>query len=308
MKKYLLTMLVLSTLFIFMGCSDKEINDDDENMQIKQFSNLPIKKELSYFFSPKNFVGMELRRLYKTPLSAYEKGRYSSAADSIKKRFSSAYHINSYDLLLTPVTVRLDTSNVGEFDKDELINKLKESFYKKTQQLKNNILKVDKHIRIININIPVTYSKLDKKESVVKIINPKILKSFSYTKTMNLYDFVNEALNDDLISKYVVNDGKEYNFNLSIQYPDNGLKILGNSTVLNNIGKKNKGKDNIVELTLLATSGNGDEIIFMITSFKVASSNKRFVTSYYINRLLTPEYKNNFFVRDNNVEMFNKKD
>lgn len=297
------------------GCSDDaEILDNS----IKKYSNLPLKKDLSYFSSSQNIVGQVISRIDNSPLSGYEKGlEFGGNRDIRKERFQSFFKINKYKVDVV-ATARINSKDLNEFEIDGFETKLKEEFAKSIQPIRGSYKNIDKHIRITNLDIPVKYSKKFKNVANLKITDITSLKKLNYSKQIILSDFVKEVLNNEYISQYIIPSKGKYKFENIVTYDEreisDGLEIKGDVNILNDIGKVNKGKDSITELTLHIwdSRGSGDKSYitqFGITSFKLKSSNKRFVLDMYTNLIDASQYfGKEYLIKENDVDMFIKED
>jgi len=317
MKRLILGVLTLSLILGLSGCSDSESTDDAES-SIKKYSELPIKKDLSYFVSPQNIAGQIILRIDKSPLSAYEKGlEFGSDRNIRKEKLQNFFNINKYRVNAV-ATAKINSKGFSEFEIDDFEKKLKEEFAKSIQSIRNAYKNVDKHIRIVNLNIPVKYSKESKAVASIKITDIASLQKLNYSKPMLLSDFIKEELNNKYISQYIVPSKDKYNFEAVVNYRDSsysgGFEIKGDAKLLNEIGKANKGNDTITELTLhvwdsRTASRKSHETKFVITSFKLKSSNKRFVSNYYVNKIVSAQsFSDEYLIEDNDCKMFIKED
>lgn len=207
---------------------------------------------------------------------------------------------------------------MSEFEIDEFEKKLKEEFDKSIQPIRDAYKNVDKHIRIVNLNIPVKYSKESKAVASIKITDIASLQKLNYSKPMLLSDFIKEELNNQYISQYIIPSKDKYNFETIINYNDSsysgGFEVKGDAKLLNEIGKANKGNDTITELTLhvwdsRTASRKSHVTKFGITSFKLKSSDKRFISNYYVNKIVTAQsFGNTYFIKSDDVDMSMKED
>ena len=270
---------------------------------ILSYCNLPIKKDLSYFAEPQNIVGQMV-------LSKDRRGvGYSNDLNMRKKVFDEYFSINKNNISIL-VNARINSSNFNEFEIDDFETRLQYELDKSFKNIRQNYKKVDNHIRIINLNIPVQYSKDGKSMAKVKIKNMKFIQALNFSKPMLSSDFIRKVLNNNFISRYIIPSKEKYNFGASIEYDGDFLSVLrikGSEKIINEIGKKNKGKGIITELTLHASLANTGEIKFVITSFKLKRSDNRFVLNYYVDNLnddLISPYKANYQIQDNNFLMY----
>lgn len=84
MKRLVLGVLTFSLILGLSGCSDDESSDSENN--IKKYSELPTKKDLSYFGSPQNIAGQIILRTDKSPLSNYEKVKNLVVIEILEKK------------------------------------------------------------------------------------------------------------------------------------------------------------------------------------------------------------------------------
>lgn len=317
MKRLILGVLTFSLIFSLSGCSDDESSDNIEN-GIKKYSELPIKNDLSYFVNPQNIVGQVILRTDKSPLSNYEKGQeFGSGRNIREEKLQNFLNINKYRVNAV-ATAEINSKSFSEFEIDDFEKKLKEEFTNSIQSIRNNYKNVNKHIRIVNLNIPIEYSKKSKAVASIKITNVASLQKLNYSKPMLLSDFVNEALKNEYISQYITPSKDKYNFEAIVNYNDSsysgGFEVKGDAKILNEIGKANKGNDTITELTLyvwdLRTASSKSHVTkFGITSFKLKSSDKRFTTNKYINLINTAQsFGNTYFIESDDVDMSMKED
>jgi len=317
MKRLVLGVLTFSLILGFSGCSD-DSSSDEINNGIKKYSELPIKKDLSYFVNPQNIAGQIILRTDKSPLSSYEKGlEFGSDRNIRQEKLDNFFNINRYRVNAV-ATAEINSKGFSEFEIDDFEKKLKEEFAKSIQLIRNTYKNVDKHIRIVNLNIPVKYSKESKAVALIKITDITSLQKLNYSKPMLLSDFIKEELNNQYISQYIIPSKDKYNFEAVINYNDSsysgGLEIKGNAQLLNEIGKANKGNDTITELTLhvwdsRTASRKSHVTKFGITSFKLKSSDKRFTTNKYINLIDTAQsFGNTYFIESDDVDMSMKED
>jgi len=307
--------------------SKEVLTKKSEEVLIKKYKDLPIKKDLSYFLTPQNIAGQKILRINNSPLSNYEKGLELGGKRHIRKEklyklFNiDKYGHNKYGYRINAVaTVEINSTSFSEFEIDDFEQKLKKEFAKSIQPIPDNYKKVVKHIRIVNLNIPVKYSKKSKKVASIKITDTASLKKINFSKEILLSDFVKELLNNKYISQYIIPSKDEYDkykFEAMVNYSNKniyskGLNIKGDSQLLNNIGKVNKGNDIITELTLHVWNvgkgfGNKSYVTkFGITSFKLKSSNKRFTLSQYINLVNKQSIGNNYYIENDDVDMYFK--
>ncbi len=309
MKRLVLRVLTFSLILGLSGCSDD--SSDSEN-GIKKYSELPIKKDLSYFVSPQNIAGQIILRTDKSPLSAYEKGQeFASDRNIREEKLQNFFNINKYRVNAF-ATAEVNSKGFSEFEIDDFEKKLKEEFAKSIQSIRNSYKNVDKHIKIVNLNIPVKYSKESEAVASVKITDLAFLQKLNYSKPMLLSNFIKEELNNEYISQYIIPSKDKYNFEAVINYNDSsysgGFEIKGDAKLLNEIGKANKGNDTITELTLHVwdsrTKNRKSHVTkFGITSFKLKSSDKRFVSNKYTNLIVTAQsFGNTYFIENNDVD------
>ena len=284
-----------------------------KNHDIK-YIDLPIKEDLSYFVNPQNFTGQEILRIEESPLSDYEKGlEFGSDRNIRKEKLDNRYFINRYRVN-SMAEVEINSSGFSEFEIDDFEKNLKEEFKKVIHDIKNNYKNVDKHIRIVNLNIPIKYSKDKEDIASVEIENIESINKLNYNKSFLLSDFVNQELNNEYISQFIKPTDKTFNFGAKVEYnkatysDDNGFKIKADPKLLNDIGKVNKGHDVITELTLhtFYNTGGRDSysINFVITSFKLKSSDKRFVTNNYINLIDTIQsFGEIYYIQNDDVKI-----
>ena len=317
MKRLVLGVLTFSLILGFSGCSD-DSSSDEINNGVKKYSELPIKKNLSYFVNPQNIAGQIILRTDKSPLSNYEKGlEFGSDRNIRREKLNNFFKINRYRVNAV-ATAEINAKSFSEFEIDEFEKKLKEEFSKSIQPIRDTYKNVDKHIRIVNLNIPVNYSKKSKAVALIKIKDVTSLQKLNYLKPMLLSNFIKEELNNKYISQYIIPSKDKYNFKAVINYNDSsysgGLEVKGDVKLLNEIGKANKGNDTITELTLYVwdsrTVGRKSHITrFGITSFKLKSSDKRFTTNKYINLIDTAQsFGNTYFIESDDVDMSIKED
>ena len=298
--------------------SENSENEKSEDVLVEKYSNLPIKQDLSYFVSPQNIAGQIILRTDKSPLSNYEKGLELNGDRNIRQeKLNNAFNISRYRVYAV-VTAEINSKKITEFEIDDFEKKLKEEFAKSIQPIRDTYKNVDKHIRIVNLNIPVKYSKESKAVALIKITNIASLQKLNYSKPILMSDFIKEELDNTYISQYIIPSKEKSNFEAIVKYDgnryDGGLKIKGDAKLLNEIGKVNKGNDTITELTLhvwdssIATS-KSHTTKFVITSFKLKSSNKRFTTNQYINLIDTIQsFGNTYFIESDGVDMSMKED
>ncbi len=161
-----------------------------KNHDIK-YIDLPIKEDLSYFVNPQNFTGQEILRIEESPLSDYEKGlEFGSDRNIRKEKLDNRYFINRYRVN-SMAEVEINSSGFSEFEIDDFEKNLKEEFKKVIHDIKNNYKNVDKHIRIVNLNIPIKYSKDKEDIASVEIENIESINKLNYNKSFLLSDFVN---------------------------------------------------------------------------------------------------------------------
>jgi hypothetical protein len=330
MKRLVLGVLTFSLILGLSGCSDDGSSDEKDNgikqksklsikkdNSIKKYSKLPIKKDLSYFETPQNIAGNIISRLNQIPLSSYEKGvEFGSNRNIRKERLYKEFNINKY-IVSAVGKAQINAKEFNEFEIDDFEKKLKKEFAKSIQLIPDTYKNVDKHIRIINLNIPVTYSKKAKTVASVKITNLVPLEKLNYSKSMLQSDFIKEELNNKYISQYIIPSSKKTDFKIIIDYLNSyyGLKIEADANILNEIGKVNKGRDFITELTLHVFYSDDvyqnerEETTFVITSFKLKSSDKRFISNQYINLIDTSNsFGKTYFIENNDVDMYIKED
>ncbi|MEN5387712.1 hypothetical protein ABE179_07195 [Aliarcobacter skirrowii] len=324
MKKIVIGILVILGVLYFIG-SNEEIAEEKENKSskvssakvssIKKYMDLPIKEDLSYFINPRNIAGQVIQRIDNSPLSAYEKGLEVGGKRNIREeRLDSLFKIDRRNAIAVALA-EIDSSNFSEFEISDFEKKLKEEFSNSIKLIRNNYKKVDNHIRIVNLNIPVKYSKRGDNVAIVQIDDIEQLKKLNSSQNFLLSNFVKEVLDNKYISQFIKESSQNYKFETIIEYSDSyysgGLKVEANSDILNNIGKNNKGVDTITELTLHAFQpyaySSSHETPFVITSFKLGSSDKRFVIDRYINLIDSIQsVGNKYIIRNDDVDMFIK--
>ena len=110
---------------------------------------------------------------------------------------------------------------------------------------------------IVNLNIPVKYSKESKAVASIRITDTAALQKLNDSKIMVMSDFVNEILNSEYISQYIIPSKYKCNIETVVKINTNnsgdlhyGFEVKDNEKVLNEIGKVNNGNDVITELTL----------------------------------------------------------
>lgn len=328
MKKIGIGIFVLFVIVRIIGGiiseNKTEVSNDINSKESKKisinhgkYSKLPIKQDLSYFVSPQNIAGQVILRIDKSPLSDYEKGLEFGGKRNIRQEKLNDFFIIDRYRVNAVATSEINSKGFSEFEIDDFEKKLKEEFAKSIQSIRNAYKNVDKHIRIVNLNIPVKYSKESKAVALIKIIDIASLKKLNYSKPMLLSNFIKEELNNKYISQYIIPSTKKINFKTIIDYEydsyyDNGLEIKADAKVLNEIGKVNKGNDTITELTLHVWDSrvaNREYHVtkFVITSFKLKSNNKRFVSNNYINLIDNIQsFGNTYFIENNDVDMYIK--
>jgi len=298
--------------------SENSENEKSEEVLVKKYSDLPIKQDLSYFVSPQNIAGQVILRIDKSPLSNYEKGlEFGSDRNIREEKLQNFFNINKYRVNAV-ATAKINSKGFSEFEIDDFEKKLKEEFTKSIQPIRDTYKNVDKHIRIVNLNIPVKYSKESKAVASIKITDITSLQKLNYSKPMLLSDFIKEELNNEYISQYIIPSKDKYNFEAVVNYDDSsysgGFEVKGDAQLLNEIGKVNKGNDSITELTLhvwdsRTASSKSHVTKFVITSFKLKSSDKRFVTNNYANLIDTIQsFGNTYFVENEDAKMYIKED
>jgi len=319
MKRLVLGVLTFSLIFSLSGCSDDESSNDTEN-NIKKYSELPIKQNLSYFISPKNIAGLVISRIDESPLSAYETGlEFGSDRNIREEKLHRDFNIDRYKVNAVAIA-EINSKGFSEFEIDDFEKKLKEEFAKTIQPIRNAYKNVDEHIRIVNLNIPIKYSKESKAVASIKITDTASLQKLNYSsKPMLLSDFIKKELNNKYISKYIVPSNKKYTFKTVIKYDNDswsgGFQVKGDAKLLNAIGKINKGKDTITELTIhvhysqYGNFSNPQKTYFVITSFKLKSSDKRFVSNKYINLIhKIKSFGNTYLIENNDVKIYRKEE
>ncbi|MCK9477854.1 MAG: hypothetical protein M0R46_18215 [Candidatus Muirbacterium halophilum] len=298
--------------------SENSENEKSEEVLVKKYSDLPIKQDLSYFVSPQNIAGQIILRTDKSPLSNYEKGQeFGSDRNIREEKLQNFLNINKYRVNAV-ATAEINSKGFSEFEIDDFEKKLKEEFAKSIQPIRDNYKNVNKHIRIVNLNIPVKYSKESKAVASIKITDITSLQKLNYSKPMLLSDFIKEELNNEYISQYIITSKDKYNFEAVVNYNDSsysgGFEVKGDAQLLNEIGKVNKGNDTITELTLhvwdsRTASSKSHVTKFVITSFKLKSIDKRFVSNYYVNKIVTAQsFSDEYLIEDNDLLMFIKED
>ncbi|HFS66941.1 MAG TPA: hypothetical protein ENK67_01865 [Flavobacteriia bacterium] len=319
MKRFGLSLISLLILISLSGCGDKQNEyDTSDSANVSQYSDLPTENDLSYFINPKNIAGQIILRTMKSPLSGYEKGLEMGSDRNIRKeKLNNFFNIDKYRVNAV-ATAEINSKDFSEFEIDEFQTKLKTEFKDSLEQITDNYKDVNKHIKITDLNIPVSYSKNGQKVANIKIKDIKYLDKLNISKSFNLSDFIKEELNNNYISKYIKPSKDIYNFEAKINYNhqgySSGIEIKGNTETLNNIGKINKGDDSITEFTLhvwdsRTSSRSTHTTKFVITSFKLKSSDKRFVSNNYINLINTTQsFGNTYFIEDDDVEMYIKED
>jgi hypothetical protein len=310
-KTYLL--FIISTL-IFLGCGSKQ-----KNNEIDKYAELPIENDLSLYLKNQPIVtaGEYIYRIKHYTLSAYEKGRKFAGGNPREEQLSNLFNINRYRVKAI-YKANLNYKKYNQFEIDNFENKLKENFKNVVPNVEKKYSSFPRHIKLINLNIPVKYSKnsYDKNQALVEI-NKQALKQFTLTKNYTYAKFVKDIVNDKFIDKHIIRDNKKLKLTVGLDLPYYDdyilLKILDKADALNQIGIKNKGKDYITELTIYIenpySDANKNEIKFGITSFKLKSTpNKRFITNSYID-LLSDGYNapsKEFLVRENDVKLLIK--
>jgi len=299
--------------------SESSATKKHQEVLAKKYTDLPIKQNLSYFVSIKNIAGLVISRIDNSPLSAYETGlEFGSDRNIREENLQKAFNIDRYRVNAV-VTAKINAKGFSEFEIDDFEKKLKEEFAKTIQPIRDAYKNVDKHIRIVNLNIPVKYSKESKAVASIKITDIASLQKLNYSKPMLLSDFIKEELNNKYISQYIIPSKEKYNFETIIEYEDDswtgGFDLEGDPNILNKLGKFNKGKDIITELTLhvfysqYGNPHNPHETHFVITSFKLKSSDKRFISNYYINKIVTAQsFGNTYFIKSDDVNISMKED
>jgi len=297
MKKFILGVLTFLLIIGFGGCSDEKV---------QRYSNLPVKNDLSYFLTPKKYVGQFLVSLDKQNNWVYDEDYY--------------FNIDR-NQIAAPEKAKINSKDFNQFQIDDFENKLKSEFKKSLNVLREDFNKdVVKHIRIINLNIPISYSKYEKDVALIKIKNQKLITKLEVSRKIKSSDLIKEALNNNYISKYIVSSDKEYKLQMTISSLVSANKLLntdfivkGTEQQLNTIGKKNNGKDYITEVTLHSWmrfyNANAEGIKFIITSFKLKSDNsKRFILKYNVNDIDSAEngsFADRYIIQDDNVEIYN---
>ena len=315
MKRLVLGVLTFSLILGLSGCSDG--SSDSEN-GIKKYSELPIKKNLSYFVNPQNIAGQVILRIEKSPLSGYEKGlEFGSDRNIREEKLQNFFNIDRYRVNAVG-TAEINSQGVSEFEIDDFEKKLKEEFAKSINSVRKSYKNTDKHIRIVNLNIPVKYSKESKSVASIKITDLKSLQKLNFSKPMLLSDFIKEELGNEYISQYIIPSKDKYKFEAVVNYDDSsysdGLEVKGDAKLLNEIGKANKGNDTITELTLHVWNSRTESrkshvTKFGITSFKLKSSDKRFVSNKYTNLIVTAQsFGNTYFIENIDVDLYIKED
>lgn len=321
LKKTIINISVLSTLIFISGCSDKpEQLDTSDSSKVKEYSELTEKKNLSYFLTPENIAGQIILRTLKSPLSDYEKGlELGSDRDIRREKLNEFFKINKYNINMV-ASARINSKDFNEFEMDEFEQNLKKEFFTSMQNIQNNFKDINKHIKIKNLSIPVSYTKEGERKVKIKIENTQLLKQLNASKEISLSKFIKDSINNDNISKYIIDTNDKYNFEVIIKYDygntysdySKGLIVEGDNNILNEIGKFNKGNDQITELTLHAwdsrvSSRDTHTTKFVITSFKLKSSDKRFVSNSYVDLIYSSQsFNNKYLIKDNDVEMFIK--
>lgn len=286
----------------------------------KTYSNLPIKKDLSTFTYPDNILGQFIARMENLSLSNYEKGLESGSDRNLRQeQISSFFNINKDKvtvILSSPLNYKIDDINYDDFnsfnkttDIDNFEKKLKEEFSIVVPYIKDLHEHSIQHIRVVDLIIPITYYT---QNDVAYIESDYALfDKLNFQKTMTLSDFYQDITFGNYVSKYLATKDSIIPLvaNLSYVYKDNmKLKIKGDKEFLNSLERINKGSDFITEITLhawragLDHSRKGYLTEFLITSFKLKNSNKRFILNQYVNKITYSQgYSRIYIIADDNA-------
>jgi hypothetical protein len=319
----------------------------EDTHHAKKYSELPVKEDLSYFLTPKNIFAQAISIQYQSSLNYYEatlkargekrniKKEMLLALEAIGNKknreeiFRAYFAIDKDYFHYFKITTKINSSGFSEFEIDDFEERLQKelaSEIKQIEHIEKAYKKVPKHIRLINLNIPVKYSKKSKEVASIKIKKMIFLQKLNYSKSILKTNFMKELLNNKYISKYTVPSKEKINLTTNIQWPKgaygDGPCIEANPKILNNLGKINKGNDMITELTIrvanqeIQPSFSNKHIItilnqFEITSFKLKSSDKRFILNYYVDRINAISimiYKPNFIIKENDFSIIKRGD
>ncbi len=292
-----------------------EAYSDYNNIAIH--SDLPVKENLNYFLTPRNISGQRIFKIKKSALSAYEVGQEAGSLRNIRyEKFRDLYNINR-TMIISVAYGEIDSTGFNEFEIDDFVVKLKQEFDKSILSIINDYRCVPKHIRIINLNIPIEYFKPKHTENIalVYIKDIKLLEKLNASsEPILLSDFIKQELCNNNISKYIKQNKEKFTFEAKVYYKIknsfelNGLQIEADNRIINDIGKANKGNDTITELTLYVSNLETDNskktsvTNFAITSFKLKSSNKRFILNNSLKNIASTHYiKNVYSIQEDNA-------
>jgi hypothetical protein len=282
MKKILMSTLGTLLMIVLSGCGDKEQtkeeglkNSTSPVVTIVKYNELPVKKDLSYFATPKNIIGQYI-------LHIRELAQRGFAEEQIEGYYKGAFNI-SHKYITAVAQASIDSDGISEFEIDEFKNKLEKEFKKSIDPIKESYKNTDRHIRIKNLNIPVKFSKYGKDGAMVTLNNINDVEKLYALHDCTSSSFLNKALENPNLTKYIIPSDQKRSYGAKIDLSQHSFEyafeIKSEDALINEIGKKNKGEDIITEMTLRAFDLAPDGYItrFNVTSFKLSSNDKRFV-------------------------------
>jgi len=283
MKGFSLSIISLMILLGFNGCGDESNTVDSQTKGADKvfssqknkidYESLPVKENLKYFEDIDNLMGYLA---------------YKDANKNFKVTKSKAY--------LGLFSVKIKNNDISEFEYDDFINNLKVELSKNVAKIKKTYesKNIPTHIRITNLAIPVSFD-INGRVTIPSESRKKYLKPLGGLYVDHTRKKIAESLLGDKNEKYfsiynnkcvygtqlMLNDSSHDNRReqLSVQ-----LSIKADKELIKTIGKANKGKDIITELTVKLDeidevgSNSCGKAEFYISSFKLKNSKTRFTT------------------------------
>ena len=264
MKRLVLGLLALSLILSFSGCSS------NEERKVKTLNDLPHKDNLSYISDLDTLLGLNMN----------DNKKFLDVAP-VKKMYSNG--IKGYQIRIWGSAIFLDLDKVNEFEITDKMTPLFMNAKKMMLNDKNNYLKayaelsIPLHIKLNNKSLPIQFNK----NGLITVSKKDII---TFSKTVNSshniksHNLVIKLFGDnvkDYISKKSKN--KDIEYGAKIFLPEYGFKIRNKTSAdrkyIYKLGKKNLGKDNLIDITIGA-KGSGKIISFKITSFKFEKASK----------------------------------
>jgi len=271
MKRLVLGLTSILLLIGLNGCSNSETR------KVKTLNDLPLKDNLSYISDLNIVLGF----------SENDNEKFLNVK-SVKKMYSNG--TKGYMIKIWKTATFLDFSKVNEFKIESKIVPLMINAKTAVANDMNNYLKayndlsIPLHIKLNHKSLPIN---LDRNGLIT--ISKKNIITFSRTvnslHNIKSHDLVIKLFGENA-NRYISkkSENKDIIYGAKISLSEYGLQIKNKTSndrkYIYKLGKKNLGKDNLIDITIGAT-GSSNIIPFEITSFKFEkASNERF---YLIN-------------------------